>query len=516
MVDPNYSQKETLLRQALAIIVTLGVVALGLGATLFYSWFLRPPIDLEQALKIDPSLKGHVIRELTEQTHTFYDSHVDSDVGRTLTSNFSDSADGILTTTNRFGMREREYTNPKPDGTVRIVLLGDSFIFGLGVAQSDRLGVFLEQELKERSNYEGEIEVLHLGVPSWTFTNQSHFLRRQLSELKPDVVLQLSLPNDIEDGVGPRGVGVFGRYSPQLPRRADSILNAGFPVSVLGFNRPGYVRHAIDYEGRQRYKEAVELLSDLKRRVDSVGGKYRLLLHFRQLNTPGKHMIADQMPQGSTHIIGRRFGNNRDYWLSKSDHHWNRAGHKRMGYALYELIRLEQLLPSLELPVWQQAIDDYEAIIEAGHLETRRADRPPSELLRTLGTPELTSKINFAQLDDWTAAQIHTGIDTEQLVSPYASFVLANNQREFLRVKGQTIAKPEIYGALVKIFVDEKLVGEMQITDGRDFDLKLNVPSELRDLSHLSIRFESDDYFYQGLDYQHCVVFKLNSIELTN
>ena len=63
-------------------------------------------------------------------------------------------------------MREQEYEIPKFSGTARIVLLGDPFVFGLGVNADERMGVFLEQELKRRSSFKGAIEVLQIGVSS--------------------------------------------------------------------------------------------------------------------------------------------------------------------------------------------------------------------------------------------------------------------------------------------------------------------------------------------------------------
>ena len=399
------SHIESRFQQALGTIVFLSFIVIVLGATVILLWTMRPTMDLDRELLLDPLIREEVVDRLAKNTIAFYDSHVDADVGRVHVSGL----DGVRVEnqnviTNRFGMREYEYEIPKSNGTIRIVLLGDSFVYGLGVNADDRMGVILEQELKRRSTYKGAVEVLHLGVSSWNFKNQTAFLRRQLSELKPDVVLHLSLPNDIEDGIGVRGLGLKAQFSPQARERADSILSAGYPISVLGFSSPGYVRHGIDFEGRHRYKESAELLMDLYQRIESIGGKYRLILHYRNLNEAGLQFIGRELPNDITHYVGNKFALNRDYWLSESDHHWNPSGHRRFARSLYELLRRDNLVPVLNLPEWSAATKDYRSILEAGRTEIEGPLLTPNERLVGLRSSPIVSKVDFTQLDDLTAA----------------------------------------------------------------------------------------------------------------
>src|SRR4029079_4452739 len=55
---------------------------------------------------------------------------------------------GARTATNTEGLRApRSYTRPKPAGTWRVVLLGDSYAFGRGVEIADTFGARLERAL---------------------------------------------------------------------------------------------------------------------------------------------------------------------------------------------------------------------------------------------------------------------------------------------------------------------------------------------------------------------------------
>lgn len=503
------------LQQANLLILALVLLVLGLAAALAYMWIARPVADADLAALEDPEIRREMVARLAQENVGYYDVHVDADIGRTMAARLVDfEAGGMKVTTNRYGMREREYAIPKKPGTVRIVLLGDSFVFGLGVAADDRMGVFLEEELEARSPFTGEIEVLHFGVPSWNFFNEAAFLRRQLSELQPDLVLHFSLPNDIEDGAGTRGNGLLGRFIPRRRERADSVLNAGFPKSALGFSSAGYVRHGIDYEGRQRYAESVALLRHLHDTLETSGAGYRLFLHYRNLLRPVWQHLGRHMPDGSVFYIGKGFGNNKDYWVADHDHHWNRAGHLRMSHALYEVIRRDGLLPQLDLPPWDEAAREVEEILDAGYEEAAEGEQTEQEVLASLWSPKVASKIDFTELDDPQAAQIHTGIDSERLLSPYASFVLANDGASSLHLRGRALERPELDGGEVQIFIDEESVGSFRLAAGQEIDQFYKIPMAISKRPFLSIRIQSDDYVYQGHDYQHCVVLQLDSISL--
>ena len=95
---------------------------------------------------------------------------------------------------NALGLRNREIAE-KPAGTTRILMLGDSIVFGWGVKQDETLAVQLERDLKDAPV---PVEVINSGVGNYnTSMEVAYFLDRGLA-LKPDVVILNYFINDAE------------------------------------------------------------------------------------------------------------------------------------------------------------------------------------------------------------------------------------------------------------------------------------------------------------------------------
>lgn len=97
--------------------------------------------------------------------------------------------------TNSLGMRDRE-VGPKAPGERRIMLLGDSVIFSLGVDYEDSIPWRLEQRLN--AGGDGSYRVLNMGVPSYNTEQELLQLENTGLALAPDAVLLMFVPNDVE------------------------------------------------------------------------------------------------------------------------------------------------------------------------------------------------------------------------------------------------------------------------------------------------------------------------------
>jgi hypothetical protein len=98
---------------------------------------------------------------------------------------------------NRLGFRKPEFEEEKPDGILRIVLIGDSFVFGTGVDYEGTLAHRLASELNRRFPAQG-FEVLNLGIPGDNLSSHVELYRTAIARLDPDVVvLCLTLVNDL-------------------------------------------------------------------------------------------------------------------------------------------------------------------------------------------------------------------------------------------------------------------------------------------------------------------------------
>jgi len=97
---------------------------------------------------------------------------------------------------NSLGFREREITAQPPPGVYRIAFIGDSFAYGQGIAEVDRMSNVLEIELNAQG---GAYEVLNFGVPGAETKEQLVTLRDVVHPLQPHAVVQQWFTNDIHD-----------------------------------------------------------------------------------------------------------------------------------------------------------------------------------------------------------------------------------------------------------------------------------------------------------------------------
>jgi len=90
--------------------------------------------------------------------------------------------------TNALGFRERAVSIPKPAGTFRIMVLGDSLTWGVGLPVERRYTALLEERLK--SVLQGrEIEVLNFSIPSGPTLQERDILVAAAPSVDPDLVV---------------------------------------------------------------------------------------------------------------------------------------------------------------------------------------------------------------------------------------------------------------------------------------------------------------------------------------
>ena len=65
---------------------------------------------------------------------------------------------------NSYGFRERQFAVPKPPGVFRVMVLGDSFTWGAGLAVEQRYTNVLERMLRDRYPYR-DIQIPNFGMP---------------------------------------------------------------------------------------------------------------------------------------------------------------------------------------------------------------------------------------------------------------------------------------------------------------------------------------------------------------
>jgi lysophospholipase L1-like esterase len=120
------------------------------------------------------------------------------DVGWIHTPNQRASTIGRWTVRiNSSGLRGPEYPTPKPSGLFRILLVGDSFTFGYGVAEDSTYGAQLQRMLRSRPASCGSVQVINGGVNGYNTEQEVAFVKQLGLPLEPDLIILGFNPNDI-------------------------------------------------------------------------------------------------------------------------------------------------------------------------------------------------------------------------------------------------------------------------------------------------------------------------------
>ena len=104
-------------------------------------------------------------------------------------------------TTNRRGYRMAgELAPEKPQGVTRVLVMGDSFSFGVGVDNADVWPAQLEK-LLNAGNPATRYEVVNASCPGWGTENELAFWRKRGGALQPDLVIVSFYRNDLWDNM---------------------------------------------------------------------------------------------------------------------------------------------------------------------------------------------------------------------------------------------------------------------------------------------------------------------------
>lgn len=480
-----------------------GALMLAMGWILLH----RVPAEIDQGLLDDPRVRDRVVSALVDKVGGAYDSHNDPEVARVLLKNLRGRSHGpIEIDTNRFGLRERDYVIPKPEGTVRIVLLGDSFVFGTGCPQDERLGRHLEDFLRERSGNE-RIEVLHFGIMSWNIVAECSFLRRQLSLVQPDLVVHVTVPNDLDDMEGVRGFGGLSRFCPTHRDRADGTVRLQHPSLIMDSVgvRANTLIHNRGWESTSRFAEARRAIGRLVHELDRRGARYLHVFRWPGMNGSIRQVLGGDLADPQVAYVADAFTEDRDNWAQPDDMHWGPRGMRAMALMCYGLVQQRNLLPGLGLSRWDEADRAVERIHLAGEEE------PSQPAVRDSPLDEV---FDFSSWSAAECAHVNGGVNAGGVTMPFASLTLRNPSGQRLRVRGLALERPEMDGATVRVSVDGVEVGSFPLTAGAEIDETLALPTEVSDRSDLTVWLQSDDWVYDGEDLQQCVVMRLLSVAI--
>lgn len=113
---------------------------------------------------------------------------------------------------NSYGLRDREYTLEKPQDVFRILMLGDSYTFGIGSDLDQTFAKILEKSLSAKAQNK-KIEVINGGCSSYSPLLEYLFLIYKGLALQPDLVVLNYDMSDVQDDYKYGQVAVYDAES---------------------------------------------------------------------------------------------------------------------------------------------------------------------------------------------------------------------------------------------------------------------------------------------------------------
>ena len=276
---------------------------------------------------------------------------------------------------NAKGLRGKEYPYERSEKK-RILVLGDSFVWGYGVEAKDRFTERLESLLG------GRVEIVNAGVPGYGLDQYLLLLQQEGKKYKPDLVICAVNTVDLFDIFQRVNHGYpkpyftikKGNLSPQnvpVPRRVSAgekskrffVPHAFVEVTPYPETNPFLQfleNHTLTYsllkrelggnrESRERKELVILLFKALRDTSREMKADLAILLiplsedvRFKH-NSPLYRYLADFLTKSGYSIVDPHerlisLSQKEELYFLKSDKHWTPAGHRAIAELLYDFI----------------------------------------------------------------------------------------------------------------------------------------------------------------------------------
>lgn len=155
--------------------------------------------------------------------------------------------------TDRWGWRDREYPREKGAGVFRVVCIGDSRVFGLGLTAEETYPKQLERILRERQPGRA-VEVINAGVPGYTSREGAVLVREVLPAFSPDLVIASFGHNDRWKSADRRSE--IADFLGTPPSRRLGLVSVAKGIDDLLDSLPGYFALKVRLRGLARSARA--------------------------------------------------------------------------------------------------------------------------------------------------------------------------------------------------------------------------------------------------------------------
>jgi lysophospholipase L1-like esterase len=260
--------------------------------------------------------------------------------------------EGMRVRTNHLGMRGPEPAED-PHSVYRIVALGDSFTFGLGIEEHDTFASLLQERLGTLTAPGGKkYEVLNEGVVGYTSRDEAAVLRHKALALQPRGILLAYILNDPE--IDPRPS--LHKYFDPVPwwRHSDllRLLHLGWnSLQVWRYGGGDYIRY-LHAPGREKWRSVEEAFRSIG--SDARGAGAWVVVAIFPITPKASwtdYRYADLHAQVAGAARARGFGvvdllsvfrghDPKDLVLSATDEHPSALGHRLAAEAIFRALPL--------------------------------------------------------------------------------------------------------------------------------------------------------------------------------
>jgi len=268
-------------------------------------------------------------------------------------------------TINSHGLRGAEHSYEKPSGKKRILVLGDSFVWGFGVNDDEIFTALMEKDISD-------VDVVNGGVTAYGTTQELLWLEREGFSYHPDLVVVVMYLNDLSDNV----TQIYnGYYRPLMVRNLDGTLRlTGVPCpkgslkdrfrkwlvrnsALAGITLSGEFRRVLALDdllfgrgitsavGQQvdhRNNYASQLTVALMKKIREVTAKHHVRLLVVSVchgNEPCQDVVGELRREAFQVVSVDEYpGYSREKMVISGDEHWNAAGHRFVAEAIKEYI----------------------------------------------------------------------------------------------------------------------------------------------------------------------------------
>ena len=262
------------------------------------------------------------------------------------------------------GLRGRDYPYERVAGRRRILVLGDSFVFGYGVEQEEIFTTVLEGLLPAT-------EVINAGVSGYGTDQELLWFRAEGARYRPDLVILLMCGNDELDN---HSTIAYSLYPKPLfvPSPDGELVLTNVPVPpvplrlrlkawLLGHSRVafqasqllGRARHAGPSSPRVDDGLTLTLVETLRREATANGARFLVAAtekfwsyDDRSARDAHADLLRALRGRGITVVdIEGGEGYAPEAMTITGDGHWNARGHQFVAHVLEAAIRRDRLLP---------------------------------------------------------------------------------------------------------------------------------------------------------------------------